>query len=453
MNNIERYTKIKKEMLSREFYFQSLLQEAWNQAELSDSEMEGIQIQCLKLLADSIERYNQGESSSVQVEAAQTIMASNLYTIGIYLKSLPDASSALDKVKEEPILKLFQQGRKIIDKKLKVAQYLYHLVCKTRIESANYSYNATIQEGIKSFFRQYQADYEAQETPASIDYQLMKPITDLAGVEYMVQYLQNLYLENLFCSKFESFIIHQVMCGYHEDYKDLLINICGQVLQNALGCEILNKDISSLNLSLNDIRELKSIFSSKSKETIGSLLQQKANAVLETLALSNPSLKTYIYTYLPEIASRIYTATNNDTLPKIFVSRRRPGANQVTKYSMGTKMNDKDYRDIVNEVLRCRYWDDKIQIIKKHIKTLSDMEDIIMDGRLNQAEASAVFKMLDDVEIAVLVKRHPYHREIDTADFSEAELSLQQYLEKYLQSIPKDRLKQIHIIMANIEDI
>ncbi|KJR49458.1 hypothetical protein UF75_0012 [Desulfosporosinus sp. I2] len=273
--NIEKYSKIKKELLSGEFYFQSLLEEAYRQALLSDLEMEGIQMQCLQLLAEKAEGYNKGESSSIRVEVAQTIMASNLYTVGVYLKSLPDILSALDSVKEESISKLYQQGRKIINTKLNVAKHLFQLVCQTKIQTPNYTYNATIEEGIRSFFKQYNPDYEAHETSASIDYQLMNPVTDSAGVEYITLYLQNLYMENLFCSKFDANIIDEVMCGYDETYKDLLVNVFGQVLQNALGCTVLNTDILSLSLALSDIKKIRSTLKNETQEAIHGLLQQK----------------------------------------------------------------------------------------------------------------------------------------------------------------------------------
>lgn len=453
MSNIEKYTKINKTQLSEEFYFQSLLQEAYKQKELSDLEMENIQIECIKLLAINTERYNKGESSSVKIEVAQNLMASNFYTIGIFLKSLPDTSSSLDYVKNEPILKLYQEGRKKINTKLHVAKHLYQLVCLTKIQTPNYTYNATIDEGIKIFFKQYNADYEAHETPASIDYQLMNTVTDLAGVEYIIQYLQNLYLENLFCAKFDITIIHEVMCGYDQAYKDLLINIFGQVLQNALGCTMLNKDILSLNLVHSDLQSLKSVFKSKTVESICFLLQHRADTLIKNLAIKSTPLKKYIQASLPEFAARIHSATNTDTLQTIFVPRYKHIVNQVIKYYMGEKMDDEVYRNIVTEVLACRYSTDKIQIIKKHIKTLSDMEDIIVDGELNEAEALAVFKMLDDLEIAVLLKRHPYHQEINAAYFSEAEIQFNRYLEKYLQSIPIDRKKQLQDLVSNIEVI
>ncbi|OPX84120.1 MAG: hypothetical protein A4E53_03895 [Pelotomaculum sp. PtaB.Bin104] len=453
LGNIEKYSKIRSEQLSEEFYFQSLLQEAYYQAELSDSEMESLQMQCIKLLADKTELYNKGESSSVRIEVAQTLMLSNFYTIGLYLKSLPDTSSALDNLRKEPISKLYRQGRRIINTKLNVARHLYQLVCQTKIKSPNYTYNATIEEGIKIFFKQYNADYEAHETPASIDYQLMNPVTGLAGVEYMIRYLQNLYEENLFCSKFDAAIIHEVMCGYDEAYKNLLVNIFEQVLQNALGCTLLGKDLLSLNLVLSDIQKLKMTLKAETKESIFSILQRAADNIIESLSISNISLMKYIYASLPEFASRIHFAINNDTLQTIFVPRKSRTVDQVIKFFMGNKMDDGEYRNIVNEMLACRYLDDKIQIIKEHIKTLADFEDIIIDGGLSEAEALAVFNMLDDVEIVVLIKRHPHHREMDPLDFSEAAIQMQRYLEKYLQSIPKDRLKKLQKTVSAIEGI
>lgn len=308
LDNIEKYSKINRERLSQEFYFKSLLLEAYEQAELSDAELENIQMQCLRLLADSTERYSRGQSSSVRVEAAQAIMASNFYTIGLYLKSMLELSSALDALKQEPIANMYEQGCRILKRKLHVARYLYLLVIKTKIQTPNYSYNATIDEGIKSFFQDYNSDYEAHETPALIDYQLANPVTGWAGVEYMIHYLNNLYMENLFCARFDNTVIHEVMLCCHKDYKDLLINIFEQVLHKALGRALLDKDILSLSLEPSDIRELKYILQNRSKDSVYSLLQRAADIVINNLSITKESLKPYIYAVLPELTTRLYHA-------------------------------------------------------------------------------------------------------------------------------------------------
>ena len=41
----------------------------------------------------------------------------------------------------------------------------------------------------------------------------------------MVRYLQSLYLENVFCSRFDAAVIDEVMRRYHFAYEDLLDNI------------------------------------------------------------------------------------------------------------------------------------------------------------------------------------------------------------------------------------
>ncbi|HAZ06275.1 MAG TPA: hypothetical protein DCY58_08620, partial [Acetobacterium sp.] len=80
-NKIKKQSMIDGDKLSGEFYFQSLLQEAYVKGVLSSKESERIQLECLKLLADSTERFTRGQSSSIRVEIAQGIMASNLFTI------------------------------------------------------------------------------------------------------------------------------------------------------------------------------------------------------------------------------------------------------------------------------------------------------------------------------------------------------------------------------------
>lgn len=450
-DQIQRYSKIRQSALSEEFYFQSLLQEAYARAELSDAELDGIQMQCLGLLAMNTERYTKGESSSVRVETAQSIMVSSLYTVGVYLKSLPGAASALESIKRERVSELYRLGREGIAAKFGVARQLYGLVRATRIDSPNHAYGATI-DGMEEFFRLYDADFAAHEAPGSIDYQLLNPVTGFAGVEYMVQYLQSLHAENLLCSRFDSAAIHEVMRGYDEGYEDLLINLCGQVLQNALGCVMLGKDLLSLDIGPSDIRRFKSLLGGHSTESIRGILQKAADELFESLAIRDRSLKEYVRQSLPETASRVHAALETGTLQTVFVHRRGKTAAQAIRYSTGSKMDDEIYRGIVKQVLACRDSGDRIRIIREHVKTLSDMEEIITDGELSEKEALTVFEMLADVEVAVLLRRHPYRDGVDAIGYSEAEMRLRRYLDRYLCSLPTGRLTRVEAAVSSIED-
>ena len=111
MADIEKRHIINSHNLSGEFYFNSLLQEAYICGLLNESDIEKIQLQSISLLAGKSERNNMGESSSLRVEAAESIMKSNLYTIGLYLKSIPDPDHAAFELKTVKISELYERGR------------------------------------------------------------------------------------------------------------------------------------------------------------------------------------------------------------------------------------------------------------------------------------------------------------------------------------------------------
>jgi len=290
-NAIERHISINTENLSGEFYFQSFLTEAYEQHEISETELETIQLDCFKLLAVRTESYNNGASSSVQIEVAQVIMASNFFTIGLYLKSLPDLQTALQALKNEPIADQYQKGLKIVCRKMNVARHLYYLVCSSRIESMQYFYNVAIDEDLKRFLKNYNLEYEAHEVTTLIDYQLMNPVSDLAGVEYLVHYLHNLSLENMFCAKFKPAVILAVMQEYDRQYKELPVNFFEQVLLNALGCVLLRKDIEAPILTAADRQEMISIIQCEDETSPFTLLNNTADSVIESLSITSLQLK------------------------------------------------------------------------------------------------------------------------------------------------------------------
>ncbi|MEO1816021.1 MAG: DUF6179 domain-containing protein [Acetobacterium sp.] len=450
-NKIKKQSVIDGDKLSGEFYFQSLLQEAYVKGALSSKESERIQLECLKLLADCTERFTRGQSSSVRVEIAQGIMASNLFTIGIYLKSLPDLDTAIFHIQNEPLEKLYEYGLAVLKRKINVAHYFYNRVCKSKLETVNQAYNITIDQGFKPFFENYEINFHAHEIPSDIDYQLIHPVTDLAGVEFVIKYLESLYYENLFCSYFDADIIHEVMSGYDPSYKNLLDNICAQVFQNALGCQLLNAPPDRLEFSPADLNALDKKLRSHNQLELQMQLKTAAQELITDLELTNPTLKKYLLASLPKITTTVYQGLATHSLNKVFVPRYNPNIKPLIHYNMGIKIDDKAYREMITEFLSCRFFEDKLAIIKEHIKTLADMEDLLIAGELEPAEAAMIFDLLEDIELAVLTKRHPLHPAIDAIDYSASEIRMQQNLDAYLRALPRERLAQILNLTTTLE--
>ena len=317
---IKRLDEIDAKDLSGEFYFESIVREAAHCSLIEESRLKDIMLQCLDLLAYTCEKMTKAQSGSVPIEAAQTLMASNLYTIGLYLKSLPTPMAAVERLKGSAICELYELGRSLVDKECKVAALLYEAVLKTRLRMPNCAYNDTIdkEQGIGAFFFEYDADFQAQESAGSIDYPLYKPITELVGVEYVVEYLQSLYFENVFCGLFDADSIHRTMMGYHSGYADLLINLCEQVLKNALGCSLLGKDCLRLSLTEEDIAFLQRMLLKKTKEQMLTALKAAFDKLCVFAAVSD-KVKEYLCSGLPTIAVDVWQACELQTLRTVFV--------------------------------------------------------------------------------------------------------------------------------------
>ena len=453
MTNIEKHYIIDPNSLSSESYFASLLQEAYICGLLSALDIEKIQMQCLAFLAYKSERYNGGESSSIRVEVAENIMKSNLYTIGLYLKSLPDADCAANELKTATISEMYQKGRGIINVKFQAAQHVYKLTQKNKMDTLNYTYNATLNDdGIGIFFKTYNPNFEAHEIPAAIDYQLCNSATDLAGVEFIQKYLESLYFENEFCANFAAADIHHLLFGYDEGYQDLLINIFEQVLTAALGCSLAQRNVMKLAISADEIQSLQKELSSYDDHALSIMVAKATEKVLDELNIVSLPLQRYIEQSLPKITTSIAQALKTNNLDKVFISPVIPNVNSKIVFSSGVKMDDADYRKLINELLICRYSADKLSLINESVKSFDDLEDILFDAQLSEGEITLVFSMLENVELAALLGRHPFKSDIQAVELSEAEQAVRLYLKKHINQLPTDRQEQIFEIMTCLTD-
>lgn len=451
MANIEKRYIIDSNKLSGEFYFASFLQEAYSYGFLNESDLENIQLECAQFLAYKSERYNMGESSSIRTEVAGNIMKSNFYTIGLYLKSLPDVDYAVKELKRARVSEMYEKGRKLIHEKFAIAKYIYKLVQENKTITINYSYNATLSKnGIRIFFKSYNPDYEAHEIPGSIDYQLCNPVADLAGVEFIQKYLENLYLENMFCRYFDSKAIHHLLYGYDEGYKDLLINIFEQVLIAALGCSLVNRNIVKLNISIKDIQYLYNELWGNDDYEIAMKLYKGMERIINELNITNYSLGRYIKKSMTKIISDIGYAVKTEILDKVFVSPIDPKLKPKIQFLSEKKMDDKEYRKLIDELLICRYSSDKLALIKEKVKSFDDLEDLLFDAQLIQEEVASILDTLTDMEIAAMVKRHPFNSEVQAIDLSEDEQELRIYLKSFIDNLPVDRQERIFEIANHL---
>ena len=319
MSNLQKISEIKSDALSGEFYLRSLMEEAFRHGLITESDIQRVQIDCLALLAKKSEAYHGGDSSSIRIEDAENILQSIMFTIGVALKTEDTPDDALKQLYTQYVSKIYEAGRKRIDTMLKATKQLHKMVAGNMISTKNYTYNSTLIGGINGFFKLYNPEYSAHEIHITTDYPTANPITDLAGIEFMWKYLEAIFYENMFCCKFPAENIHSMLCGYMEDYSELVINLFALVLTNAIGCVMLHKSPYGLNISKEETEYLGYHLASMARQQLTQEILLACNTMYLGMNLVLSALKEYIQRALPNITSNIFLAAKNGTLEKVFL--------------------------------------------------------------------------------------------------------------------------------------
>lgn len=450
MGNIEKISRLDKSKLTNEHYAQSLIEQAYLAGLLSDQELANIQLDCLTLLAKITEQYNNGDSSSIRVEIAEKILNSILFTIGIHLKSCPSPEEAVDVLKKERIDLLYQLGKKQIDNMINTSKFLHSHVISNLLETPNIFYRATIVDGIHGFFKLYRPDFFAQEIHITADYPTDHEVRNLVGIEFIKQYLENIYYENDFCNKFPTDHIHHLLCGYDIDYQNLLINLFEPVFICALGCTLVHIDVKSLQLSFSDVAYLEEIF--RNKTEIAYQLLDALEALKIELSLSEPTFQ-YLKKSLKKVGSTIELAITMDTMESVFLVPQYPENTPMLQCSFGNKMDDELYRKIAQDIMCCQSSPAKIRLIKENIHSLADLEDVLLDTELSETEISAIFQELSPAELAAFAKKHLIYSQWEECDLRTSEVILCDCLSRHISMLTsqqqawiKEAAKVIHII-------
>lgn len=315
MKEIDKIHLIKREELSETCYVTSLINTAYSKGMISDNEKEEISKKVLELLIHRVKIFAGAENSSISTDMAENIMKSNLYTVGIYLKRfLPD--EGIIKIVNESFMDMYDEGKKLIYRKIKVAKSLYYKVIKSKLFTENETYNLTIDGGISGFFRIYDPEFEAYNIKITADYPLYSNIIGkYEGIEFIEMYLQSICYENEVCNIFLPYDIESLLYRYSKEYKGLVINIFQLVLIECIGCVIGGEECSRLEVSSEALERIYSKMADKSRIE----LQDMILDMLRKMFGSNRKIMDYIECEINEITSIIYNAIRLKTLDKIFV--------------------------------------------------------------------------------------------------------------------------------------
>lgn len=299
LENIENI--IKKE-IDYNNYLPSLLDLSLKYNLISKDIYNQIHLNLYRLLTIVLKKYVGGVNYTICISESKLINNSNLYLLGLYLKN-KDIFTSIKELTNHNLLLLYNKSKEYLISLVNKTKLFYNTIFKNNILNVNnYFYNITINEGISSFFKNYNTSYETDNHLINLDYNPYLKITNLYGIEYISKVLEYLNYENIFCSKFK----YDKCLTY---YQNTPINLFEVVFKMSLCVDIIDKDTYFLDITKEDIPSLY-------KVTKQDLYKSYNN--LKTRLNPSKNINNYLDKCIDYIINDILFAIKNKTLEYLF---------------------------------------------------------------------------------------------------------------------------------------
>ncbi len=359
-----------------------------------DADGAGQRLLLLNLLEKQIERYTHGDSSSVPLETAGSLLRSILYTAAL-------AQDGIIQNEKQPEA-LLREGRDILSRQVKKARRLFYLVHSTMLIQDAPCYREAIEAGIPGFFRAYDMEFAAHETPGDFDYPVSIPCAH-TGITWMLHYLDTLYWENVFCRRFPQKEVEGTLKAHGIWGAAIPVNIFGTVFSAALHGYLLNRGhTASLAIHAPDNRQLVQLMAPFPTDAIMSRVREVSERMMEDMEIRSGPFRTLLMCQADELARRLIPALMHGDVSGIFP----PWFSTPSSVLMmdGDPMEDGDFRALAAELAACRYFSDKLLLVRRRVHSLHDMTGLMDCGCFLDRDMRRLFSLLNKAELAALLR-------------------------------------------------
>lgn len=389
-------------------YFFLVLNTCYENGYFEEPDMMKIHTEIAELLQGLIRRFTYGDSSSIKNETAYRLMHSILYVLDTFAASLEDPTELASIVRRNGIHKVYSLGMDLVRNHIAYAHKLYAELSAHKLNLPVEVYNDTINLSLPDFFQTYDVTFNAHDNAASIDYPLVFDDMDQKGVGYIIQYMEKLLLENLFCHCFDTKEILTLLKGYgekfHLDFRCAPFNIFEVVFAQTIFSLLCSPEKPQLFITAGEFEQLVIKLSGQSSGNIRLLLEHAADKMITILKLQNSELIEYLRRYKKQFIPRFLTAHVHGNLINMLVIDEPKLPAEKHSFTDGRRMSDRDFNRLIAQLQDAKELKEKIQIISRQVRSLEDYIDLLGSDCLYGKEYRAVFELLQDAELAVLGK-------------------------------------------------
>lgn len=260
------------------------------------------------------EKYTAGESTSIPYERAEQLMEAVCYCIREFEQYRLTTLAPADAV---PAQKAYDIGVVCVREKAKEALRQYN-AC---LENFNGYHNRCLQDtfvkGMPEFFRWYDVQFEPQNTILTLDYPVLRDLSDCTGIDKIQEYLRCICLEQKFLRRFPEQQVRSMLSGYDEQYEEMIDNLCEAVLLSVLGHSLAGKPFTEAAFTEEEYRLLKRILTRTERETLTKQLEAAVKTIVRQYYEDDEELLSYLLHAVGDIVFRLSNAAKQGALESL----------------------------------------------------------------------------------------------------------------------------------------
>ena len=352
----------------------------------------GRQAEWYRLLHKVTGEYVKGESSSLPIETAGSLLHSLHYTVSLAEGEHGAEGLFLDA--------LCERGRALIDGYIAKAKRLFCMVKAAMLPVDMPCYVEAIEKGAPSFFKAYDPAFCAHETPGDFDYPA-SVIIGGSGVTWMLGFLEVLYWENLFCRRFPLCAVQSTLKAQGMWGEAVPLNIFEPVFAAAIHSCLLEKEEVSLCVKAEDNQRLLAILKEKTHHEISLAAKAALNRLTDRLNIQSAPYVRLLEGNALALVPRLVAARNSGSLNGLFPVWEAPAPKILAMD--GDPMEEGAFRALAQEMKSCRFFSDKLRLVRENIRSLHDLTALVEAEGFDMAQARRLFGLLQKEELAALM--------------------------------------------------
>lgn len=275
-----------------------------------DYEMEEL----VPIVGKLAEKYTSHESTSITYEKAEQLMGAVLYCIHELWESSGNAPSLNKKLSAQ---RAYEMGAAYVREKTGKALDLYNRILPEFCHYENKCLYDTFVKGIPEFFKWYDIQFEPQNTILTLDYPLLKDISEYTGIDKIFEFIKSIGLEQKFLKLFPAGYVINILSKDNRNWQESMDNICEIVFTHVIGHIMLGKSLTVIELKETDYFYMQEMFEQIALEDIKKHLEVTLEIYIKNYYENDRELLNYLSGVISGIVVRLKNAADNKVLGNI----------------------------------------------------------------------------------------------------------------------------------------